>query len=517
MYKLFDIAIESRINGTQKLYFRKIGDKLSYDTYFNAVSVRKLKRYTSIEKLILSKKVEICTEQCLLKYGDNISLDEIPDNAELLYIKTSSDCDNITVYAEGNLRDIRPVLIICTYHREEQVKANIDYLLKYMSDMELEIILVDNASVIPVENWSSDKVTVLHNINNGGSGGYACGMKYAAEKKRFTHMILMDDDVIFDFIAIQKMLGFLSFLKDEYADMCIAGSMLYAHKPNIQFECGGHFSSDGIQTGYGYGFDLTNRDKLIENESDKLINYGGWWMMCMPMHYAEEGNYPAPYFIKYDDVEYALRCKLNIITLNGVGVWHEDFGSKYNSVYEYFNTRNYLFLMKSQSQRFTPKKAYKTARYLLLEKLCRQQYKMAGAVLIAYEDYLKGEENLAKIDYTQKLADLRKLNYEMLSEDELFERYGVCFDESIYKECGSRRFKRYMQLLLYGHLIPKLFCRKLTITDVLADRKEHYFGADLVVHYDVVQQHGYVTLKSIQLFNKMIIQLKKIKGEEHKK
>ena len=508
MYKLFDISDEPRINGTQELYFRKNGDKVSFDTYFNSIPVRKLRKYTEISRIIFSQEAEICTEKGMIKKGSSITVADIPDDAEMLYIRTDQCGGRIAVFAEGKHRDIRPVIIICTYHREQQVKANIDHLLRQESD--IRIILVDNASSIPVDSWKNSRITVLHNINSGGSGGFACGMRYAAEQKRFTHMILMDDDVVIDFTAVSKMTGFLSFMKDEYADISVSGSMIYADRPTIQFECGGFFSKDGTQTGHGYNFDLTDRQQLILNEADNHINYGGWWFMCMPLKYAEKGEFPAPFFLKYDDVEYALRCRLDIITLNGVGIWHENFGNKYNSVQEYFNTRNYLFLMKKHSPGFTPKKAYKAARYLLLEKLCRQQYKMAEAVLLGYEDFLKGEKYLDEIDYCVKLSQLRKLNYRYLSEEESAERYGVAFDEKLYTKCGSRPFRRYMQPLLYGHLVPGFLCRKLTITDVISDRKEHYFRAKNTLHFNTVHRQGYVTQRSLSSFLRCIFRIRKI-------
>lgn len=503
MFKLFDLALQPRINGTEGLYYRKNENTVSFDTYFNVIPVCKLKRYTTIKSLIFSQVAEICTEHGTLKMCDRISLEEIPDNAEMLYLKVKDNHKKISIYAEGEHRTVKAAIIICTFQREEQAKSNVNYLLRHIHESEYEIILVDNDSAIPSDYWNS-KVTVLHNINNGGSGGFACGMRYAAEQKRFTHIILMDDDVIIDFIAIQKILGFLAFLKEEYIDLSVAGAMLYEDNPTIQFECGGYFSQKGMQQGYGYNYDLTDWHRIIENEKEKQINYGGWWLMCMPICYAAMGEYPAPFFIKYDDVEYALRCKLKIITLNGVGVWHENFGSKYNSVQEYFNTRNYLFLMKRQTPKFTSKKAYKTARYLLLEKLCRQQYKMAEAVILGYQDYLRGETYLNQIDYSKKLSELRKLNYKMLSEKELREIYDVSFDETLYEMCSSTIFRRYMQPLLYGHLIPKFMCRKLTITDVLSDRKEHYFGAGKTMHYAVHRKYGYITYKNTSRFLRLI-------------
>ena len=511
MAKLFDLALHPRITGTEQLYYCKNADGFSFDTYFNGIPIRKLRQYTTIQGLQFSQRAEFRTEQGFLKTDDSIDLSEIPEDVQRLYVKTAEMPIELTVDAIGETRSMYPAIIICTYHRVWQVKDNIDYILMHLQDISYRIILVDNASEIPIDTWDDERITVLHHINNGGSGGFAFGMQYAAQQGIFTHLLLMDDDVTVDFVALQRLFGFLQLLKEEYADMCIAGSMLYADEPTIQFECGGYFGPDGIQTGYGYRYDLTQQDNLLCNEHDNLINYGGWWMFCMPIRYAAEGAYPAPFFVKYDDVEYALRCKLKIVTLGGVGVWHESFGSKYNSVQEYFNTRNYLFLRKWHTPDFTDKAAYKTARYLLLEKLCRQQYKMAEAVLMAYEDFLKGDAYLERINYEEKLSELRKLNYTMLTEEEIYSQYGIRFDVKLYRKCSGRQFKRYMQPLLYGHLIPGLFCRRLTITDVLADRKEHYLGANTVLHINQSDRAGYVTKKSIITFIRFMVRLRMIK------
>ena len=49
---------------------------------------------------------------------------------------------------------------------------------------------------------------------------------------------------------------------------------------------------------------------------------------------------PSPFFIKGDDVEYSLRNNSNIINLNGLSVWHEDFSGKYSPYLYYYTVRN---------------------------------------------------------------------------------------------------------------------------------------------------------------------------------
>jgi len=529
MHKLFDLVSVPCVKGTEELYVRKNGDHLSYDTYFNSLPVKKLKKYTTVTELIfrIRSSVSGTAEIAVLDHSGSstaakfavsdevteirIGMNDIPENAVLLYpVFYGCVPEDVSVWAEGEYSDIKPVLIMCTYRRRVQAEANVRYLSEKMSRISGDIILVDNASEIPEDHFSDSRVTVIHNENTGGSGGFGRGMKEAAQRKGYTHIILMDDDVTVDFAAFEKLTGFLAFLKEDHSSLCISGSMIFSDDPVRQFEAGGFFSETGLQEGYGYRSDLRSVKDILKNEEEKNINYGGWWFMCFPAKYVYEGNFPVPFFLKYDDVEYSLRCRMDIITLNGVGVWHENFGSKYNSVQEYFNTRNYLHLMKMHTDGFDKKAEFRTALRLLTEKLCRHQYKMASAVILGYRDYLKGEEFLKKVDTESKLHELSELNYEMLDDEEISAQ-GAVFDKDLYRKCSSAVFRRYMQPLLYGYLIPPFLCRKLVITDVLSDRKEHYFRAYKVLHYCTDTGKGYMTRRSFIKFIYMIIKLFNVK------
>ena len=121
--KLFDIALTPRIAGTEELYYRKRNTGISFDTYFNGIPVRKLRKYTTIRELRFSKKVEICTEQNSLKTCEAIRLEEIPEDAELLYLKTDTMPVHLTVNAIGTTSKVYLAIIICTYHRFRQVRS----------------------------------------------------------------------------------------------------------------------------------------------------------------------------------------------------------------------------------------------------------------------------------------------------------------------------------------------------------------------------------------------------------
>lgn len=450
MLKWFDFALNPRLKGTESLYFHKTEIGLDFNTYFNFVPHKKLKKYTNVSNVL------------------------IKDNSVFV------ECESV--------QKVNCAIIFCTYKREKYITKNVKYLLENLKnnpDFDCKIIVIDNAKTLSQSDFNSN-IILIENDNTGGSGGFKRGMEEAAKIGGFTHFILMDDDVEIDFISIQKLLNFLRFLKPEYRDLAVAGSMLYMDKPTIQFEAGGHFGKDGKQKAFGHFFDLSSADNLALNERENDINYGGWWFMCMPFKCIEEGNFPLPFFLKYDDVEYALRNKLQIITLNGVGVWHEKFETKYNSSSEYYNIRNYLYLCSLYCDNFTAKKAEKIAQKRIREKTKRQQYKMAEAVRLGYKDFLKGMDFLKNLNPEENHKRVCQLNYEFLSYDEIAKRYGVRPEDNRFYYIWSKKTLLNPQ---------NWFFRKYTFVDYFYDMPIQYIGAKKAVHCNSEKNCGYVTGK----------------------
>ena len=209
-----------------------------------------------------------------------------------------------------------------------------------------------------------------------------------------------------------------------------------------------------------------------------------------------------PFFIKYDDVEYALRCKLRIITLNGVSVWHERFDNKFNSSAVYYNMRNYLHLCSIHCDDADVAKA---VRIRLVEHLCRQQYNMAQAVLMGYEDYLKGIDYLKSISPSENHAKVSKLNYRFLSEQEIIRESGVNELSEGIKISENTVRKKSMRLSFYSALLPSFLCRKNAVVPTTDDRKEMYYKVGTAVHYNFRTHNGYITRHSMRAVMKYLL------------
>ena len=55
-------------------------------------------------------------------------------------------------------------------------------------------------------------------------------------------------------------------------------------------------------------------------------------------------GYPLPNFIKGDDIEYGIRNQQDVLSMNGIGVWHEPFAKKINTTMKYFSDRSMLLV-----------------------------------------------------------------------------------------------------------------------------------------------------------------------------
>ena len=518
--------------------FDKIGGRIEFLSYFGVFSVGKLKKYTKIKKFGVCYDTDkyvhgelVCvlhdgTESVIaaIEHSGEVELTadirNVPDDAVLAYLRLIAKEDGaklkscFAVY--GGISSVTPdiAVISCTYKREEYIKKNVRYIAdeSAKNNLPVTVIIVDNGGTLNSDDFPEDAV-LIHNINNGGSGGFSVGMQRASQMKRFTHFINMDDDVSFDFLSFQKLFMLLKYLKPQYRDIAVSGSMLFSDEPYIQFEAGGYFDKCGNQKGYGYLFDLSSRRSIVDNEIDNKINYGGWWFMCMPMKCVDEGALPLPFFIKYDDVEYALRCGLHVIMLNGVGVWHERFENKLNSATVYYNTRNYLHLCERYCG-FDKKAVHRYIRKTIIEYVCRQQYNMAEAAKQGYCDYLKGMKYLESLDAEKKHAEISALNYKMMTREELEKISGITDFEGEIEKSNKAQYKPYMRWSFYGALLPHFGRKKTIVVPVVCDRKEMYFRAAAAVHYNTKIEFGYVTSHNIIKIIKVLLKMKEKKKDE---
>lgn len=379
--KLYDISkpfSEDRVplyfQGDFKISGEKVcvnsGKTLDLGTYFNAFSLKKWTDYTNISSLKLELDLkgkfsvdlfgaDITGEEKISnfetdgKFSYTFNSDELKnfaDQFDIVFVKLTATQDGEFLggayFAEfSTTNDIHIGITVCTFKREKYLLPNLEKLSKLTAkNTNFSVMVIDNGNTLEEKN--TDELKILHNPNYGGSGGFTRGLIEQVNGSKATHALLMDDDVVLELSAFDRLYSFLRGLKTEHEEKFFAGAMLSIEKPSMQTENTGRWNKINGKS-FGKGFILTDRKTLCANEyPDKGDNaFAGWWFACIPIKTVKKIGYPLPIFIKGDDIEYGARNAQEIITMNGVSVWHETFQNKLSPAIQYFGDRNMLLLI----------------------------------------------------------------------------------------------------------------------------------------------------------------------------
>lgn len=488
-------------NVKESAYCLSEDEHAEFFTYFNAFSLEKWKKYTSIRQafLRLSAKGKFGI-QLFGHYMRNNQIDKeiLSENyfeleeRETIIVSIPMDCksqvisfqifayDELFIYegcytAQICMEDMNEVdisLVTVTYKKEEFITDNLRLLENEIIYSEEDISnhifvrVIDNGRTLKEEEWNSDRIRIYHNPNTGGSGGYARGMMETLWDEKFpaTHALLMDDDVKLLPESLIRTYNLLRCLRPEYKDHFISGAMLYYERMNVQHEDVGYVAKDGTYGPRKPVMEMHLAESVIRNEKiyeDQSNNYAGWWYCCIPRTKLDLNRLALPLFIRGDDVEFSIANKAKFITLNGICIWHMGFVTKFNMAMEFYQVHRNSLIIQAASN-VTPEVDYKGRIIrIFLRELRRFNYTGCDLLLDALEDYLKGpefimsptgEEIMARQSArTGKLKDLRQ-NFSEFDVD--------C--KEIYKHGkelkGIRKF--WYEKTYNGHLLPTFMLNK---------------------------------------------------------
>ena len=462
----------------------KIGNYQSCDftTYINGCSYGKWKKYTNIQSIKLQLEVEGNFKLTLLGYHLDIYSPErkefvtteyklekkqvieleYPENNESILgfeITTEDYCivyggGYIGCYEEKASRNVVLALATTTCRKEEFIQRNMKILKKEILESTEEDIkeniyihVIDNGRTLKPEEWNEEHLIIHPNKNTGGSGGFARGMLEAMHQEpRATHVLLMDDDVLVLPESIRKTYVLLTLLKPQYYNSFISGAMLYYEEMNIQHEdigtvCkNGDFCSLKPRLFHEHLKDnLTNELEFLKHPNE----YAGWWYCCIPMEQIEKNGLPLPMFIRCDDIEYSLRSKADIITMNGICIWHMGFVNKYNAAFDRYQQCRNLLIGKAAFELYEGIDMFDFWKRSFHVELMRFNYDAAELVLRALEDYMQGptflevdkgeqivKENVKK---NEKLIPLKEIDIQEINFGDVYcDRPRKFIDKCIY-------------------------------------------------------------------------------------
>ena len=435
------------------------GSAFSCSTYFNSLSIGKWRKYTYLEEVRLA--VSICGQfkirLCQMKLAGEHAVHKIlaeqevsaqacrefiftfPKAAdgllyfELMGVKAGgifAGAEYFTEIEESRVRHVRLAAGICTYKREAYVLKNIELLLHNLQQEEcvlkdkLEIFIADNAGTLSSGTGSRDRLFTeneqLHlytNRNCGGAGGFARCMMEAIKRRGqagFTHMILMDDDVVIEWGCLEKTYAVLSILREEYQDAFIGGAMLRMDRKNIQAESGALWNGGSILS-LKAGYDLEQETDCIRNETEEKngmhAEYNAWWYCCFPMETVTKRGLPLPLFIHHDDVEWGLRNMRRLIRMNGICIWHEPSESRYTAELTYYNIRNLLICNAVHPRQGCKRQSLSVIWREFFRNSFLYRYRHVEAEIKGIEDFMKGTAFLKKTDAQKLHQKLCRMRY----------------------------------------------------------------------------------------------------------
>jgi GT2 family glycosyltransferase len=242
-------------------------------------------------------------------------------------------------------RSVRLAAVVTTFRREAAARAAIARFaaetIPALPRGDLHLFVVDNGQSLGTEAPAG--VTILPNRNLGGAGGFTRGLLEAREAGRFTHALFMDDDAACEPESVWRAIALLARLNDPRAS--VAGAMLLAGEPTRQYEKGALLARGGgrsIWRAIGSDADLALAPAVSSNDGEDAANYGGWWFFAFPL--AAAPALPFPFFVRGDDVDFALANDLPVVTLNGIATWCESFAGKLSPATEYLAWRSWVAL-----------------------------------------------------------------------------------------------------------------------------------------------------------------------------
>ncbi len=522
------------------------GGNLRLDTYFNSFSVQKWKDYTNVKSISIKLHLKGVFKVKLL------NIDYFLESTKLVNQKivTSESLDEVSVFEDIDIQpykgllyveiealesnclftggcfytnldtskksDVKIAVVICTYKRELYVHKNIkllenDLLNKSGIGDKFEAFIIDNGRSL--EKFDNPKIHVIPNKNAGGSGGYTRGIIEVLKRENdFSHIIFMDDDVVIAPEVLERIYNFQSVINDR--TVCIGGSMLKLDSQYIQHENGAIWNNEVVRI--KPDLDLRILKNVLFNEIEEHINYNGWWLYCFPTKLIDDFSLPYPFFIKMDDMEFPIRLKQKIITLNGICVWHEALESKYSPMLNYYIRRNEIILQILCSDSFSKINAIKyILKFSLREAFC-YRYKSADIILKAASDFLQGPDYLKTINPEEKNLEVLKLGEKAVKEPEqpfVYEKYVESINET---ESTAHRLIRLATL--NGYLLPSfLFHNDKKLTDkgyrvapIQGYRPVNAFRSKKVLYYNLRTQEGFVVKFSRGEFLKIFIKAIKL-------
>lgn len=381
--------------------------------------------FDRIDNVILSQDCDgdTCVQIPYPEKYEGIYFTIIEDKANPIEFYKASYCSDREVN-----RDNKLAIVTCTFKREDYINKNIRLFERFIEQNpelndKIKLIVVDNGKTLDV-NRSNDRVKIIPNMNAGGAGGFTRGLMDVMEQNvGYTRVLFMDDDVEIFPESFYRTLILSNYLKEEFKDSFINGAMLDLYDKSKFFE--NISMQHGLWlTGYYNNLDVTEYNNILKTNdippeifgNSQRYTSSAWWYCSFPLDFAKNNGLSIPIFFRGDDAEWSWRaCGVQIISMNGICIWHAAFEWRVSKVADYYYLpRNMFFLNSIYNRNFkTQYSNYFKERYNYLIKT--YEYTSLDLLLKSMKDILKGsnifrenpEEQFKNVNQIAKQVEYR--------------------------------------------------------------------------------------------------------------
>lgn len=504
------------------------GGSYDFMTYYGGLSLRKWNRYTNVHDyelhIVSQGKFKLTLEYAdafaypkTLKTDEpmdfddkamtlhTISLEKFRDNMHgtvpvIVGFKIETDASNGTIFKSVSwwahsdyVRDVSIAICTTTFKKEKYITANIEKIRndilyaadgdysQYEKDEAFDEVsrhfimnVIDNGRTLDGDSLSSEHIRIIPNPNAGGAGGFARGM-IESKDEGVTHALMMDDDVAFCTEAFIRTFNLLRVVKTEYEEAFVSGAMLSMYDVDMQQEDTGFMNYGGYCQAVKPPLRLTLMHEVVHNEAfepvvyrpechDIFQQYAAWWYCCIPMTQIDARGLPLPLFVRFDDVEYALRDRDDLsrkfITLNGICVWHEPFFMRYDAVVERYQITRNALIIRAASHAAIHSDFDTMIKNAFKLELKRLNYDDAELVCEGLEDFLAGPDVTFAPGFAERrFLETHKTREKAVPLDQLKEKLldlGIDLDNlepsDVFHDYARTRWERLIDVVTYlGH------------------------------------------------------------------
>lgn len=304
---------------------------------------------------------------------------------------------------------------ICTFNRESYLYRNLKAIQSYQDIIKSieKIIIVNQGPSFKNQDLvslvaASNLIQVIEQRNLGGCGGFTRTMYECLKIEGISHHVIMDDDASLDARVLHNLENFLAYARSNIA---VGGHMLDLLRPWVLYEAGAMIKQNSRIQSLHHNIDLRGVGSFQAFNKCHFPDYNAWWFCAIPTQHIEAVDFPAPIFIRGDDMEYGIRLQekgVKTVAMPGIAVWHEPFYVKVGGWQNYYDLRNRLIMASVYQSRFTLESP-KFIIWMMLQALALHDYLGAKLICKAIQDFLKGPA-LFTIDSEVIHNDITKLS-----------------------------------------------------------------------------------------------------------